>query len=367
MKGYYLFAPVEKENYGPDSGVERKVRSQHKALDEALGCELVILPPVEYTGSKLEKVIRRLPFTAAWRKWKYRGEFDDADYLYIREPYYDDTFVRYLKALKKSNPTVKVILEIPTYPPQPKNWSVSAAPFILKDMLCGPKAAKFVDAIVNYYGYQTIWKKPCITTINGYDFGKVTLPKRKRGNDIIMLSVALTAYWHGYDRVIEGLHAYYRNGGQENFIYHMVGNVIEEHEKKIREYGLEKNVILHGKMFGRELDALYEESFLGLDVLGGHRKKYPISSSLKSREYGAWGMPIITSSPVDYLPRDSKYQFVAPYDDSPLDFEAISKYYHSLFDGTDCNALAREIRENAQKHCDMPSTMQPIIDWILKN
>ena len=32
MKGYYLFAPVEKDNYGPDSGVERKVRSQHKAL-----------------------------------------------------------------------------------------------------------------------------------------------------------------------------------------------------------------------------------------------------------------------------------------------------------------------------------------------
>ena len=29
MKGYYLFAPVEKDNYGPDSGVERKVRSQN--------------------------------------------------------------------------------------------------------------------------------------------------------------------------------------------------------------------------------------------------------------------------------------------------------------------------------------------------
>ena len=36
MKGYYLFAPVEQSNYGPDSGVERKVRSQHKALNEYL-------------------------------------------------------------------------------------------------------------------------------------------------------------------------------------------------------------------------------------------------------------------------------------------------------------------------------------------
>ena len=78
MKGYFLFAPVEQENAGPGSGVERKVRSQHKALNEYVQCELVILPPAVYSGSPAEKVIRRLPFTAAWRKWKYSGEFDEA-------------------------------------------------------------------------------------------------------------------------------------------------------------------------------------------------------------------------------------------------------------------------------------------------
>lgn len=50
-------------------------------------CELVILPAVEYSGSKVEKIIRRLPLTAAWRKWEYKGEFNDADYLYIRQVY----------------------------------------------------------------------------------------------------------------------------------------------------------------------------------------------------------------------------------------------------------------------------------------
>lgn len=367
MKGYYLFAPVEKDNYGPDSGVERKVRAQHRALDETLGCELVILPPVEYTGSKLEKIVRRLPFTAAWRKWNYRGEFDGADYLYIREPYYDGSFIRYMKALRKRNPNVKVILEIPTYPPQPKEWSLSSFPFILKDSLCGPRSAKYMDAIVNYYGYQTIWGRPCILTLNGYEFDKVRLPQRQRGSEIVMLSVALTAYWHGYDRVIEGLHQYYQNGGTENFVYHMVGSIIPEHKQRIQQCGLEEHIILHGKMFGSDLDRLYEQSFLGIDVLGGHRKDYPVSSSLKSREYGAWGMPIITSSPVDYLAKDSKYQFIAPYDDSPLDFEAVAQYYHSLYDGQDCNLLAQEIRENAKKHCDMLGTMQPVIDWIKTN
>lgn len=367
MKGYYLFAPVEPGNVGPDSGVERKVRAQCKALNEYLNCELVILPPVEYTGSLTEKIVRRLPFTAAWRKWKYEGEFDDADYIYIREPYYDDSFVRYLKTLKKKNPNVKVILEIPTYPPQPKNWSLSAFSFSLKDMLCGPKASRHIDAIVNFYGYKEIWGRPCILTLNGYEFDKVTLPQRTIGSEIVLLSVAITAYWHGYDRVIEGLHRYYQSAGKENFIYHMVGSILPEHQQKVQEYGLESHVILHGKKFGPELDALYEQSILGIDVLGGHRKNYPISSSLKSREYGAWGMPIITSSPVDYLPENSRFQFIAPYDDSPLDFEAIAKYYHSLYDSRDCNEIAHAIRKNAKQHCDMRKTMQPIIEWIKAN
>ena len=46
MKGYYLFAPMEPENLGPHSGVERKVRAQHKALSQYVDCDLVILPAV---------------------------------------------------------------------------------------------------------------------------------------------------------------------------------------------------------------------------------------------------------------------------------------------------------------------------------
>ena len=367
MKGYYLFAPVEPGNVGPESGIERKVRAQHKVLNKVLGCELVIYPVVNFTGSIVEKFVRRLPFTAAWRKWKYFGEFDDAEYLYIREPYYDDSFVRYLKSIKRHNKSVKIILEIPTYPPQPKNWSLSVIAYSMKDKVCGPKAARFIDAFVNFYGYKTIWGRPCICTLNGYEFDQVKLPYRIKNTKITLLSVAITAYWHGYDRVIKGLHNYYSNGGKENFIYHMVGSILPEHQQMIREYRLDSHVIMHGKLYGTALDALFQESFLGVDVLGGHRKNYKVSSSLKSREYGAWGMPIITSSPIDYLPKDSHYQFIAPYDDSPLDFEAIARYYHELFDAKDCNLIAKEIRENAQQHCGMDIAMQPVIDWIKEN
>ena len=109
MKGYYLFAPVESSCVGPESGVERKVRAQHKALSQYLDCELVILPPVDYTGSMTEKIVRRLPLTAAWRKWNYRDEFNDADFLYIRQVYHDASFFRYLRAVRRKNPDVRIV------------------------------------------------------------------------------------------------------------------------------------------------------------------------------------------------------------------------------------------------------------------
>lgn len=367
MKGYYLFAPVEPENAGPQSGVERKVRAQCKALNEYVDCELVILPSAEYSGSTKEKIIRRLPFTAAWRKWEYKGEFDDADFLYIRQVYHDDSFVRYLKDIKRSSPKIKIIYEIPTYPYDGETHiTLSNASFAAKERIGRKNAAKYMDRIVTFYNQKEIWGVPCIDLLNGYDFSKVQLPKREISDTVHIMSVSATAFWHGYDRVIEGLREYYENGGTENVVYHLVGNILPEHQKAVEDYGLEKHVIFYGRMSGEPLKEIFEKSFIGLDVLGGHRKDYPVSSSLKSREYAAYGLPMITSSPIDYLPEEYPYQFLAPYDDSPLDMQAVLEFYHGIYDNKSCDAVANEIREYSIARCDMNIAMKPVADWVLE-
>lgn len=365
MKGYYLFAPVEKGLTGPDSGVERKVRAQHKALSVYTDCELVILPPVEFSGSIAEKVIRRLPFTAAWRKWEYKGEFNDADFLYIRQVYHDDSFVRYLRAIKMQNPRIKIIYEIPTYPYDAENRGNSIMQ--LKEQTARIKAAKYMDRIVTFYGQKEIWGVPCIDLINGYDFSVVELPYREQTDVIHIISVAITAFWHGYDRLIEGLGQYYQNGGKENIIYHLVGNQLEEHKLLVEKYGLEDHVIFHGYLSGAPLRNLLTVSMLALDVLGGHRKDYPVSSSLKSREYCAYGIPMITSSPIDFLPKVSPFQLLVPYNDSPVNIEDVVRFYHTVYAGKDCNEVSKEIRAYAEAHCDMSMTMKPIADWLLNS
>lgn len=365
MKGYYLFAPVEPGNAGPESGVERKVRAQHKALSQYLDCELVILPPVHYTGSIAEKIIRRLPYTAAWRRWKYNGEFDDADFLYIRQVYHDASFVRYLRAIRRKNPKVKIVYEVPTYPYlTEQRTSAANRAFRKKEIRWGPRCAEYLDRIVTFYGQEEIWGVPCIQLQNGFDFSSVTLPKRRLTSDIHMLSVAATAFWHGYDRLLEGLGRYYADGGRENVVYHMIGDILPEHQRLVEQYGIESHVLFHGRLTAQQMKPIYGQCVLGVDVLGGHRKDYPVSSSLKSREYAAYGLPIITSSPVDYLPRDYRYQFMAPYDDSPMDVSALLAFYHEIYDDRSIDAVATEIRTFAESRCDMVITMKPVVDWL---
>ena len=368
MKGYFLFAPDEQGDVGPESGVERKVRAQHQALMRYIPCELLILDPPIYKGTMAEKVTRRLPYTAAWRKWKYHGEFDDADYVYIRLVYHDQSFVRYLKSIRKHNPNIKLIYELPTYPFEPSGkQSIGSLPFQLKRDNALQSVLNQMDRLVTFYGQKEIHGIRCINLMNGYDFSRVELPERTKDTAIHVISVALTAFWHGYDRFLAGLAEYYEHGGTENIIYHYVGSVIPEHETFVKQHHLEEHVIFHGKQSGEPLKALMRQSFIGIDVLGGHRKNYPVSSSLKSREYCAYGIPMITSSPIDFLPKDSPYQFLAPYDDSPVDIDGVVRFYHALYDDRDCNKIAKEIRAYAEECCDMRNTMKPVSDWLKEN
>jgi hypothetical protein len=366
MKVYYLFAPVEKENVGPGSGVERKVRSQYRSLNEYIPCELVILPPATYKGTTAEKIYRRLPFTAAWRRWKYRGEFDDADFLYIRQVYHDDSFTRYLRDIKRKNPSVKIIYEVPTYPyDDERGISSSRSILTLKERIGRKKAAAYMDRIVTFYDQEEIWGVPCLKLINGYDFSKVELPKRELSDTIHILSVAANAFWHGYDRFLKGLGEYYRNGGKEKIVYHLVGDILPEYRNLVSDYGLQDHVVLYGRKSGKELEELYKKCLLGIDFLGGHRKNFPVSSSLKSREYAAYGLPLITSSPVDYLPRDYRYQLLVPYDDSPIDMKKVISFYHGIYDILPPETVAWEFRNYAKNLCDMKVTMKPVADWII--
>ena len=221
-----------------------------------------------------------------------------------------------------------------------------------------------MDRIVTFYGQKEIWGVPCICLMNGYDFSKVQLPHREPDETIHLAAVSLTAPWHGYDRLISGMHDYYQNGGKENIMFHMVGNILPEHQKMVEQFGLQEHVVFYGRLPADKLSPIYEKATIGVDILAGHRRGSMISSTLKSREYGAYGLPILTACPVDYLPEDYPYQILIPDGEDAVDIWKIMNAYHRIYDGRTRDSVAAEIRDYAEARCDMHITMKPAADYL---
>ena len=367
MKGYYLFAPYEESCLGPGSGVEKKVRAQHRVLSSFCDCELIILPPVRFQNTTGERILRRLPYTASWNRWDYQGEFDDADFLYMRMVHHDQSLIRYLRAIRRANPKIKILYEVPTYPMGKYRFSINSVSFDLKEAFARKQLHRYVNRIITFYGQSKIWNVPCIALLNGYDFAQIQLPQRSQPKAVHLLSVAAVSPVHGYERLLEGLHRYYANGGTEAIFYHYVGPALPEHRRLAKESGLEDRVIFHGPQYGEDLKELFAQCTLGVDVLGGYKADFTVSSSLKSREYAAYGLPILTAAPIDYQPEGYPYTLLIPNNPSPVDIPALLQFWHGIYDNCDVNQVSRQIRKEAVSRCDMGATMRPVLDWLQQN
>ena len=287
--------------------------------------------------------------------------------MYFRKSDIDYTVYRFLRVFKKHNPHSKIIFEIPTYPYYKENFhGIKDFPMFLKDVVNHSKFRRCVDRIVTYSADNKIWGIKTIVTKNGFDFIKVMLPQREPNEDINVIEVSSPAEWHGYDRFIKGMGEYYKNGGNRNIVFHMVGAGAEvtNYEKLIARYDLQDHVILYGNRFGDELKSIYQKSYIGLDCLARHRSNNSTNSSLKSREYAAYGIPIISSVPIDFAPRNWKYLMSVEADESPIDMNKVISFYDGFYQEQQTGDIAKEIRNLAQGRCDMSVTMKKNVDFI---
>ena len=122
--------------------------------------------------------------------------------------------------------------------------------------------------------------------------------------------------------------------------------------------------MLSWKVHGEPLNALYEKCALGVDSLARHRSGIDVLSSLKSREYGAKGIPIINSCKIDIIDDDFPYMLQVPADESPIDMEAVGRFYHECFDSRDRLEVAEIIRGYIAEKASMKSTLGAVINKI---
>lgn len=131
----------------------------------------------------------------------------------------------------------------------------------------------------------TKFNKKFVVVGNGYDFSDVQNKKLYFNNipKFIFIGSPNQA-WHGTDKIIKLANLLERNE------FHIVGpnrDDIDTNEK------IGKNIIFHGYCDSEYLKKLIPQCDIGISTLALHRNNMREASPLKSREYLAYGLPII--------------------------------------------------------------------------
>ncbi len=304
-------------------------------------------------------------------KW---NQIDDICQI-IQNEYFDICYIRFdlntpkfLSLLKALNPRCgKIFIEIPTYPYNKEYSGIINQIRLAIDNLYAKKIYKYVDKIISFYEISggEYYGVPVQVVPNGFDFDGISIIQHDEVPDTIeIVAVSSMRLWHGYERFIDGLNIYYSNGGKRNLIFHIVGDGREglKYMELVKRYHLEQRVFFHGAMHGEELDNLMEKCTLGVDSLARHRTGISVLSSLKSREYGAKGIPIINSCDIDILGDDFCYFLKVPADETPINIEDIIEFYDSVYQHGHRIEVARQIRAYIEAKSSMKSVMKMVIE-----
>lgn len=357
---------------GPSTGITNKIRTQMKAFNLfgfLVDYTYIANGAVYYFKDGhdifLGKVGRLRKLAAYYFLFK-RLKKEKYKYVYIRYGLMDVYYFKLLKAIKKSGS--KVVVEIPTFP-YDKERLEGFAWWLLYflDKIYRNKLYKYIDRIATYSEDNKIYNIKTICIHNGIDFESISVRKPENsGGEIHLIAVAGLAKWHGYDRLLRGMGEYYRQNGRLKVYFHIVGDgaVRTEYEKIVEEYQIHQYVIFEGVKRGEELDKIYNICDIGIEGLAAFRKGIFVSSSLKSREYAAKGIPFVTASRSDVF-EGQRYILKVPENESNINIYDIISFYNDVYKNEEIQEVANIIRRQAQERCDIRVTMKPIIDYFL--
>lgn len=354
------------------TGVNKKILNQIAAFREK-GVDMLSykMKIKEVFGYKL---LYRLPFTNLSPEWEVQEEILGCDFIYLRRPLFMNIyFLRFMRIIKKKRPEMKILMEIPTYPYDKeitkniRNW-----PIYIKDVFARKKIKKYIDAIPLLTDEENVFGIKTIKIKNGYNFNN----SRARIYDInkCSIDIAIIAQfdvWHGYDRLIEGLHQYYLNKGNREIVLHFVGDGPElpMYKNMASAYNLENHIKFYGMRDKDFLTKIYDICDIGASSFGLFKKDLDFSCDLKSREYLSVGLPIICGSKMDIMEYPELKDFILefPNDASFVSMEKVVEFYNSLYgnkDEEDVIKMIQNIRTIAVKNLNMEQAMKRVFQYI---
>ncbi len=359
---------------GPSTGITNKIKAQIKAFESyEFSVDYTCILNGETIFCKngqdifLGKVGKFRKLAANYYLFK-KLKKENYAYVYNRYGLMDTYYYKLLRMLKRKGS--KIVVEIPTFPYDKERLPGLIWWFLyFLDKVYRRNLKKIVDAIATYSEDKKIFGINTIHINNGIDFEGVSLRKPESNTDEIrLLAVAGLAKWHGYDRLLEGMGKYYQTDGKRKVYFYIVGDgaVRSEYEKIVEKYQIQKYCIFKGIRTGKELDEIYNMCDIGIEGLAAFRKGVFLSSSLKSREYAAKGLPFITASKLDVF-EDQNFILKVPENDTDIEIYDIISFYDCMYQNQNPQEVAEKIRNKAEKCCEIRITMKPVVKFLLED
>lgn len=371
---YIAPIPIDFDNL---DGVPKKILCQAQILQKSFEVDIIFYFKknvflYKVGNKKLSTLGKASSKLSVLKKATEIHFFSKYQYTYIRYPRSDYYFLKLLKHFKRKG--IKITVEIPTYPYDKEGFETIKGKIInLLDRFFRKKIYKYVDRIITYSKDKKIFDIPTINTINGIDFDKVEydIESIDIKHEIILIAVSGMFRVHGYERLITGLYEYYKEGGMRKIQLKLIGNGDEilKYKKLVKKYKLEKNVIFYGARFGEELNELYKGNAVGINSLAIHRQGLKEESTLKTKEYAAKGLPIVSSSYVDAFSEkgNTKYVMRVSPDESTININELVSFVDKVYEGKEVKNIRESIRNDAKKICDISYTMKPVIEFYFNS
>lgn len=300
-----------------------------------------------------------------------QADLSKIDVFYMRFPLCSPSFLYLLRMARKQNPHLHIVLEFPTFPYgeefRGKGWFFRLA--YCMDRVLRARLKKYVNFAVHYGVETSILGIPAINLRNGVGLEeKPVFPDRLPGEEVSLIAVGNWNYWHGLGRLIRGLGEYYAAGPPRKVTLTVVGEGPELPALKrlAEELALRDAVQFVAHVVPQKVKAFLLEADVGVGTLGLHRKNVRIDSSLKHREYCAYGLPFILSSRDPDFPPGFPFTFYVPQDDSLVNIQAVIDFLDHLRSAYPGCQYQQQMRVYAEQHLSWKSRMQSVLDRVFQ-
>lgn len=370
-------------------GVLKKIKEQAKALDLLLdkSIDIIALNPdreeqngrINYMKFKSKRKCPYIYYDYIFKKYQLIENtinLNSYDYIILRYPGSDKTGIKFVS-------NFNIIFEIHT-----KERCQLLAKIKSKNSIAS-KIARTIKLYLENRYFRSIFKKSEAIITNSVELQKyiinqlkkkipaITIPngvnvkdmpqtgfKKFNGKELDMVFISSRPdVWHGLDRLIHSIAHYKKKNKTLKINLHVICKIKEKDKKALSTHS--HSIKFYGLRFGSELDNIMKKMHLAICPLALYRKGLNETSSIKTGEYIARGIPFIIAYNETGLPNEENIPdcyLTFPNDDSFIDFDRIIRFLNEI-NMNRCK-ISNKMRLYAIENLDWTVQMKQYLQFI---